>query len=1125
MNELQKKGLSLSLFLLLSFFHAVPSVAVDSKDSFFKTYLSSIDFLDKSGDKSPKTESIRFTENFIVLADNKTGDTGSTGKVETPEEDKSARSQAEPRFSGQYYISRAWKYYRDGNYQNSIDLFIHASSFPETEFEAKLGLAYSYTKKKMPDKAISYFRELVDNNFRLGDSLPGLVSLLIEVKKYEKAESLLEKFSKNRKEKFKRRIDKAVLKSKFEKAKNKGDRDTIIALSGIYYRDLKRCFLYDDFQNVAKELFLDGKKDDAKTIYLNMLTGCRGKKNMGLGIIYNLEPLMHFNAMQKLLSNEIYGTNHSRRYVKKVTKIKLDLLRKKISTTPQSSPEIKNLFEEILKITPDDVNVLSTAGWWSYNHRQYRSAYDRFKILNKRFPDNENYALGLAFTLAKLTFNDQALKLSEMFPPGAIKLTLLKEMMASSPLASRQQQDLAGQILEIDPYDEPALAAVSWWSYNKNRFKEAYEAFFRLNARFPENEEYAKGLIYSLIKLDRNYEAFELADKYEFKDVKLMFLKERLAAAQPSSREAGMLAEEILAIEPRESTAIAALSVMPWEHYKKKRYRDAYKEFTALNNRYPENDEYALGLAYTAMHLNKVDKAFKIAEKYEKKNKEFLKIKEEIYLKRGLSSYNDNDYVNAEEYLKKYIKLVPDDLPVKTMIAWSIYNQGRIKEALPFFREVHSKESDLDISKIILSIYDQTRAKRDGFKFARSIAESEKEGEEMKRLAGEFFYRNSMPVTAARLNSDHEKCYFNLHQPLADGIISYRHKSGDSGFSRLDETRADIAFSYPLKWQNEISFTITPSNLSSGSAPEMPFAGNFFNNSIVGQKNKLVTSASVITPGVRFETEGEDNYSIELGTTPLKGIISSLPTFAAGLNKGKLGITLYQLPVNESILSYVGLKDPYGDDKWGRVVKRGIQGGRTFSLTSSSWFTIKGGGDLYSGKNIWGNSSLNSSATIGNSKTIEKGVFSYGLFLTASKFKRNTNFFTFGHGGYYSPKLFFMAGPLMSFRTKPCSPVWVEVDISMGYLKSRTETAPYYPLNRVEIGSYNGESSSGLGYRIKLKAFKLLKKPKWAVGSFLDINNSSGYTEWNIGLSLRYLFSPRNIPLKNSVKQFGSFLK
>ena len=260
-------------------------------------------------------------ENFIVLADNKTGDTGTTGKAEAREEGKSARSQAGPRFSGQYYISRAWKYYRAGNYQNSIDLFIHASSFSKTEFEAKLGLAYSYVKKKMPNEAIPYFRDLVDNNFRLGDSLPGLVSLLIEVKEYEKAESLLDRFSKNRKEKFKKRIDKAVLGSKFEKAKNEGDRETIIALSSRYYRDLKRCLLYDDFQNMAKELVRDGKKEDAKTIYLNMLTGCRGKKNMGLGIIYNLEPLLHFNAMQKLLSDEIYGINHSKRYVKKVTKI------------------------------------------------------------------------------------------------------------------------------------------------------------------------------------------------------------------------------------------------------------------------------------------------------------------------------------------------------------------------------------------------------------------------------------------------------------------------------------------------------------------------------------------------------------------------------------------------------------------------------------------------------------------------------------------------------------------------------------------------------------------------------------------------------------------------------------
>ncbi len=1113
----QKKVISLVLFFLLSLSGISLSDAVEPDSSPLHNYLSLIYSLGESGFGPSKTESAGFDGDLTALVDNKTENTGTIGRVKIPENDKSIRSDAYPRFSGKYYISRAWKYYRDGNYEDSTDLFIYASSFAETELEAKLGLAYSYVKRKMPEKAILYFRELVERNFRPDDSLPGLVSLLIEFKEYKKAEALLGRFNDQRKEEFQKRIDKAVLSSEFEKARKKSDVAGLILISGRYFRDLKRCFLYDEFRDLAEELIDNGKADDAKNIYFNMLRGCRGKKNMGLGIIYSLKSLLDFNEMQQLLSDEIHGINNPKRYVEKITKIKLDLLREKISKIPPSSPEINLVAKEILKIKPDDVETLSILAWWSYRNRKYKSAYDRFAMLNKKFPENEYYALGLALTLAKLTFNEQALKVSEKFPPGAIKLTLLKEMLESAQPDSDQQRELAGRILEIDPYYEPALNAVSWWNYNRKKFNKAYEAFFRLNAKFPENEEYAKGLIYSLMKLDRNYEAFELAVQYEFKDVKLMFLKERLEAVRPSSREAGRLAEEILDLEPGESTAHAALSAMPWEHYKRKRYWASYKEFTTLHNKFPENDEYALGLAYTAMHLKRFDKALEISEKYEHRNKEFIKIREEIYLKKGLSLYNDDDYAEAEEYLKKYLEIVPDDLPIKKMIAWSIYNQGRYKEALSLFLEIHDFDDDPRIAEIILSIYDRTGGKADGVKFAGSIAD--KGGDSMKKLACEFLFRNGMPVTAARLNSDPEKCYFNLHKPLLDGIISYRHRSGDPGFSRLNEVKTGFVLSYPLKWENEVFITLTPLLLSSGSSPESPFAGKFFKSNLTGQKNKLITSALVFTPEARFESKGENNYSVELGMTPLKGPVSPLPTVFFGLNRGESSVSLYQLPVNESILSYIGLNDPYGDDSWGRVVKRGVQGSHTFSPTSSLWFSLKGGGDFYSGKNVWKNRSINGSAAFGLSEKIDKGTLSYGLFFTANKFERNTNFFTFGHGGYYSPKLFFMAGPLLSFRTERCSPYWAEADISMGYLTARTESAPYYPVNRAIAGNYVGNSSSGFGYRIKLNSFKLVK-PKWAVGAFMDVNKSSDYTEWSLGVALRYLFSPRNIPLRNSKKQF-----
>ena len=151
----------------------------------------------------------------------------------TAQKENSSSAEGAAAFGGGYYLDKAWTSYNKKKYDEAIELFNFAKTFPETELDAKLGLAYSYLKNSMSEKAIPLFSELVKKEYRVKEILPNLMSQLIESGKFKQARTHLSDFQGDEKRLWEEKVEKAYQSHKILEAEpeNEAARSTLSVLS------------------------------------------------------------------------------------------------------------------------------------------------------------------------------------------------------------------------------------------------------------------------------------------------------------------------------------------------------------------------------------------------------------------------------------------------------------------------------------------------------------------------------------------------------------------------------------------------------------------------------------------------------------------------------------------------------------------------------------------------------------------------------------------------------------------------------------------------------------------------------------------------------------------------------
>jgi len=169
----------------------------------------------------------------------------------------------------------------------------------------------------------------------------------------------------------------------------------------------------------------------------------------------------------------------------------------------------------------------------------------------------------------------------------------------------------------------------------------------------------------------------------------------------------------------------------------------------------------------------------------------------------------------------------------------------------------------------------------------------------------------------------------------------------------------------------------------------------------------LRQSARGVAVAVGYET---DDWRADIGTTPLgfpvQDIVGGFKTYRSA-EPFYYYADLSRRPVTSSLVSYAGARDPVSGEVWGGVrsnggdLRVGFERGRFDAYVGLGYH-------LLTGKNVQTNTQLELRTGINRAFIKEEGMRLFaGFVLTHWRYRDDLSYYTFGHGGYYSPQTYY----------------------------------------------------------------------------------------------------------------------
>ncbi|EIJ48662.1 cellulose synthase operon protein C [Herbaspirillum sp. GW103] len=342
---------------------------------------------------------------------------------------------------------------------------------------------------------------------------------------------------------------------------------------------------------------------------------------------------------------------------------------------------------------------------------------------------------------------------------------------------------------------------------------------------------------------------------------------------------------------------------------------------------------------------------------------------------------------------------------------------------------------------------------------------------------------------------------------VTQGVV-VRGNASESGLSRINDIEAPLEANMPVG-NGRVAVRVTPVSLDAGAMTDEAasrFGGGGSSATGVGKQ-----SASGVGVAVAYERP-DDGIKADIGTTPsgfkysnvVGGVSVEQPL--GGSSTNRFGVTVSRRAVNDSITSFAGSTDTRVGRSWGGVT---ANGGRAEMSSDDARTGVYAYGALHSlqGHNVESNTRVELGGgayqylTNGNDEKMTAGVSA-----TLISYANNQNFYTYGHGGYFSPQAYLGLGVPVTWakRTDRFS---FQLKGSAGVQYFRQDGADYFPtdaaLQAASGKSYAQQTKTGIGYSLEGSG-EYRFAPRLFVGGTLRLNNSSDFRELNVAMYLRY---------------------
>ncbi len=348
----------------------------------------------------------------------------------------------------------------------------------------------------------------------------------------------------------------------------------------------------------------------------------------------------------------------------------------------------------------------------------------------------------------------------------------------------------------------------------------------------------------------------------------------------------------------------------------------------------------------------------------------------------------------------------------------------------------------------------------------------------------------------------------------ASGVADYR--SGQPGYDQLAIFSMPMEASFSLSPNVRTTFVAKPVLLDAGVATDQTTL-------LMGTNDPLADpprpqTASGIGGEVQLRTP---SFAAMLGYSPYGFLVQNV---IGGLYihppSSHLTLTFGRDSIMDTQLSYSGLRDlnsrsaTYVGNYWGGVIATSGEMQLSFGNERAGWYA-QGGGQYITGRHVLSNKRIDGDAgaywAVWQRPDI--GNLTLGLNFFGMHYDHNLRYFTYGHGGYFSPQAYMLAGIPFTFNGHRGTQFHYRVTGSLGVQAFEEDDTQYYPLDPVLQGArkdpwYPSQTNVGGNYSLNAEGSYAIAE-HWYVGGYLNFNNSRNYASNNVGFYVRYLFKPQ----------------
>jgi len=501
---------------------------------------------------------------------------------------------------------------------------------------------------------------------------------------------------------------------------------------------------------------------------------------------------------------------------------------------------------------------------------------------------------------------------------------------------------------------------------------------------------------------------------------------------------------------------------------------------------------------------------------------------------RLYSYYKNKRYSECYKY-SNVIQENQNDKDVYRMGGWCAYSLKKYNEAKEKFATINMKygENSQDIYAYALSAYQLQEKKRAVEALDRiEIIQSEKEGLLIAGLYTDLHEQEKartllMGVPASDKRSEAlvniNKSYTRASYENAASIgMYYKSQTGVEGKSRFEKLVIPVDYDYFNKEDEyHIYFDGDLMFLRNGYLEEGASAYLDFGLGTSTQNDALASDIGFM-PKIGIDYK---NIRVEIGTTPIGAKISPELTWLLSgyLRSGNWmgSLKFEQKEVDETMLSFVGERATDGalEVNWGRVVKRGIDVGISYDANVALSLNLAYYPQIF-GLNIEDNNEKKATVMALYHPKVESIAYvDIGAIVAFDAYEKNSNSFTYGHGGYFSPQQFFLGALFAQFGDIISKDFYYQSKIGLGFEGFIVDDSYKFPLEDGIVNSgkiQKGYRDGGIVYKAALQlGYKINQNLDLVSG--ISLERINGYSVQQMSFAFVYRFE------KSRYSSFNTF--